>query len=71
MGSESYWHDKIDGLDAEIRRLNGVIDKLLDHCPDGECHECSAAVCPHGCLLHFHHDGCPACAQNEDDGHDL
>ena len=51
---------------AEIARLHGVIDKLLAHCPDGECHECGAAVCPHADPLHFHHDGCPSCAQAEE-----
>lgn len=29
------------------------------------CESCAAVFCPHGERLHFHHDGCPACAEVE------
>ncbi|MBX3703977.1 MAG: hypothetical protein KF822_09405 [Steroidobacteraceae bacterium] len=48
--------------EAEIARLNAIIDKLLAHCPIDECGDCGEIVCPHGEWLHFHHDGCPACS---------
>lgn len=51
-----------------ISELEEMIDKLLNHCPNSECMDCSKIVCPHGEPFHFHHDGCPACA--EDDNHD-
>lgn len=39
----------------------------LDECPDPECAICALVVCPLGEPLHFHHDGCPACSQEESD----
>lgn len=45
----------------EIERLRAMVDALLDHCPDGECEECSRIACPHNDVLHLHHDGCPSC----------
>jgi hypothetical protein len=39
------------------------VDKLLAHCDDPECWTCGKIICPHECEMHFHHDGCPACAQ--------
>lgn len=38
-------------------------DKALAECPDAECRLCSAIVCPDGDPMHFHHDGCPSCAE--------
>lgn len=38
----------------------------LESCPVGECWVCSVRECPNAEPLHFHHDGCPQCA--EDDG---
>jgi len=54
-----------DALKAEKERLSGIADALLNHCDKegGECSECGRIVCPHGEPLHFHHDGCPACAE--------
>jgi len=52
---------KLNNTDSN-ERLSEIVDKLLNHCPDSECSECSKISCPHGCELHFHHDGCPACA---------
>lgn len=52
---------KLNNTDSNERLLE-IVGKLLNHCPDSECPECSKISCPHGCELHFHHDGCPACA---------
>lgn len=65
--TEQKLHEQIDALDATIRHLHTTIDKLLDHCGDPECYECGAIICPWHEPLHFHHDGCPACCQHEDD----
>lgn len=54
------YHDQIRE-DASKR-----IDALLAHCEDAECHVCSCIICPHQHPLHFHHDGCPACAEAEE-----
>src|SRR4030095_12245954 len=29
------------------------------------CEACAKVFCPHGERLHFHHDGCPACSDDE------
>lgn len=39
------------------------LDELLAHCPNAECAVCASIICPHRDRLHFHHDGCPTCAQ--------
>jgi hypothetical protein len=36
-----------------------------DQCPDPECGVCSALLCPHDNVMHFHHDGCPSCDEDE------
>lgn len=59
-------HQELHRLIRQRDRLNAEIDSLLMQCPDAECSQCSIVVCPHGCDLHFHHDGCPACAMPED-----
>ena len=51
---------------AEVERLHNIVDQLLAHCPDAECSTCGKIVCPHGEPMHFHHDGCPACAMMEE-----
>jgi hypothetical protein len=57
------------GMAAELVALAALRDNQIEcflaHCPDGECPTCSQIICPHGCELHFHHDGCPACAEHE------
>lgn len=53
---------KLDNTDSNEKLLS-IVDKLLAHCPIGECEECSKISCPYECPLHFHHDGCPACAE--------
>lgn len=50
----------------ELATLHARIAALLDHCPDAECATCAAIICPHDCGLHYHHDGCPACAEHEE-----
>lgn len=49
-----------------INALHGKIDRLLAHCPDGECATCGEIICPHGGAMHFHHDGCPSCAEHDE-----
>ncbi len=40
-------------------------DNALGLCKDPECSECARIICPYDEPLHFHHDGCPACAHYE------
>lgn len=54
-----------DGFRDGVASKEKIIDALLNHCEDGECHVCSQIICPHGDGMHFHHDGCPSCAQDE------
>jgi len=53
--------------DKEMDRLSTICDALLNHCDKdgGECHVCSEIVCKYKDALHFHHDGCPSCYQDE------
>lgn len=62
--------DKFDRIQAENEALRKQaaaderkLDALLNHCDDGECVTCGQIICPHGDGMHFHHDGCPSCAQ--------
>lgn len=32
-----------------------------DNCIEEECLICGKRDCPHGDMLHYHHDGCPSC----------
>lgn len=48
---------KLDNLPENI------LDLILAQCPDAECYECGRIICPYKEPLHFHHDGCPACAE--------
>lgn len=50
---------------AERDRLGKIADELLNHCDKegGECSECAKIVCPQKDPYHFHHDGCPSCAE--------
>lgn len=56
---------RVAELEGMNTRLGVMCDKLLNHCDkeSGECSECGKIMCPHECDLHFHHDGCPACAE--------
>jgi hypothetical protein len=42
-------------------------DRFVNACTrdQGECYECSWICCPHQDEMHFHHDGCPSCAEDE------
>lgn len=44
-----------------------AINRILVECSDPECGECARIICPYHEPLHFHHDGCPACAQEDED----
>lgn len=51
---------------AKKAGLDGtVLDEILAQCPDAECSKCGEIICPLGDPMHFHHDGCPAEAQEE------
>ena len=41
------------------------LDAMLEHCADAECTTCATIICPHQDAMHFHHDGCPSCADEE------
>lgn len=69
---EEHVAGQIDQLKAENETLRKRVadderklDALLAHCGDGECGACGQIICPHGDSMHFHHDGCPSCAQHE------
>lgn len=53
------------GMLARIADDERKLDALLNHCEDGECVTCGQIICAHGDGMHFHHDGCPSCAQDE------
>jgi hypothetical protein len=59
---------KLRALRREVKRCGTMANKLLAHLDDGthesggECSVCSMICCPHGDILHFHHDGCPSCS---------
>lgn len=60
----------LDLIDAALAARPGEkqskqMDALLNHCPDPECPVCAKIICPHESMWHFHHDGCPACAEHE------
>ena len=50
---------------SAMRDWQKTLESRMAQCPDPECPICSAAACPYGCDMHFHHDGCPECAQRE------
>lgn len=43
-----------------------LTDELLNQCQADECIVCGWIVCPHHEPLHFHHDGCPACCNDQE-----
>ncbi len=73
------WEGGVEWVWGEVRRFASLaydagrkdeneacakkLDALLNHCPYPECNECAKIICPFGNSLHFHHDGCPACAE--------
>lgn len=71
MGNQDYGYwpkgftiDRNWGLTYE--QAGVIADKLLNACTldGGECGTCGRLVCPSGDPMHFHHDGCPSCAEN-------
>lgn len=53
---------------AETFQLYGpgpTTDLALARCSDNECPDCARIICPHHDPYHFHHDGCPSCAEVE------
>lgn len=56
---------EIEALRKQVADDERKLDALLAHCDDGECGTCGQIICPHGDGMHFHHDGCPSCAQHE------
>jgi hypothetical protein len=58
-------HAMLETFQAEVLQLIGIVDALLKHCDEPECSECAKAVCPFKDEMHFHHDGCPSCADVE------
>lgn len=59
--------DLSKALQEVLNEHDKKLDALLAHCPDGECGVCAEIICPHGDGMHFHHDGCPACAELGDE----
>ena len=58
-----------DEARAEVATLKTIlsvrdrqIEQFLEHCQIPECEWCGEIICPWREPLHFHHDGCPACA---------
>lgn len=54
-----------EALRKQVADDERKLDALLAHCDDGECPTCAQIICPHGGVMHFHHDGCPSCAEHE------
>lgn len=52
-------------LERRVAEKETMVDGLLQHCADPECMTCGRIICPYSEPMHFHHDGCPACAENE------
>lgn len=49
-----------------LLKQQATIDKLLVHCDDPECWDCGKIICPHEDEMHFHHDGCPSCSEENE-----
>lgn len=67
-GPDSNWKPDMNSVHLTLKYLIEhkkpcqLIDKVLNMCEDAECLTCGIIICPHREPLHFHHDGCPACA---------
>lgn len=59
--------EKIMFLEGTLTDSEVKMDQLLQHCSDGECYVCAYIICPHKDTMHFHHDGCPSCAANNEE----
>lgn len=42
-----------------------AVKKHPKNCDEDECIYCGYRDCPHQEPLHYHHDGCPACVNEE------
>lgn len=49
--------------DPDMSDLQDRTNALLNRCGDEWCRQCDDVFCIHGSGMHFHHDGCPSCAQ--------
>lgn len=64
-------HRMIDGAHEVVRKVHAKLGGeeafkvATSLCDDAECSFCAEIFCPHHHELHFHHDGCPACAEDE------
>lgn len=47
----------------EVKRT--ALEDLLQQCNNPECAVCGVLVCPYSDGMHYHHDGCPSCAERE------
>jgi len=60
---------QLDELHTRLANAWGAkapnVDEILNSCTaeGGECSTCSIIICPHADPMHFHHDGCPSCAE--------
>lgn len=52
-------------LQKLLQRVDQDLEYLLAQCPDPECSTCGMLICPRGDPMHYHHDGCPSCAEDE------
>ena len=54
---------EVHALQGGAVTLNEAQHTATADCPGSECMQCGARDCPYGEPLHYHHDGCPACAR--------
>ena len=59
---QAYWDARRKQLEDEARYPN---HPLTDECKEAECGWCAVRDCPNKEMLHYHHDGCPACTEEE------
>ena len=48
--------------DEDIAEMIAAHESLDALCDDEDCFFCAWRACPHRCVLHYHHDGCPSCS---------
>lgn len=72
MTDHSFLDERHELLWHNLRDKKIDYDGLLEFragCYSDECTQCGAIVCPHGEPLHFHHDGCPVCEDEDATSH--
>lgn len=64
MFDEDPIHQRLAWLLAHNQPAS-IVDRVLNQCTldNGECHKCAELCCPYLDPMHFHHDGCPSCAE--------